>query len=361
MNDIIVIGAGQAGLTAGYRLNATPWTYEILQAGPEASGSWPHYYNSLKLFSPARYSSLPGSPFPSAADHFPSRDEVSAYLKQYALEHRLPIRTNADVEHVRQTPEGFELRTRSGQLHHARALIAATGAFHAPYQPSLTDQSAFTGQILHSRAYQTPQAFSGQRVIVVGAGNSAVQIAVELARVATVTLAVREPVQFAPRRILGLDFHAFLHLIDRLPLGHLLDLSSAKQVWDFGEYHQAIAQGKPFQKPMFARFTATGVQWADGFREDIDSVIFATGYTHSLPYLLQTPALGALGKPLHRHGISTSVAGLYYLGMSGQRTLASATLRGVDADARVVVKHLNTFLRRAKSDRTKSAHAGQAV
>ena len=361
MNDIIVIGAGQAGLTAGYHLNATPWTYEILEAGPQPSGSWPHYYHSLKLFSPAHYSSLPKFPFPSAPDHFPTRDEVSAYLEQYALEHQLPVRTNAAVEQVRLTPEGFELRTRDGHLHHARALISATGAFHAPYQPSLINQSAFQGQILHSRAYQKPETFSGQRVIVVGAGNSAVQIAVELARIATVTLAVREPVQFAPRRILGLDFHAFLQLIDRLPLGHLLDLSSAKQVWDFGEYQQAIAQGKPLQKPMFAQFTATGVQWADGVTQDTDTVIFATGYTHSLPYLLETPALDALGKPLHRHGISTSVAGLCYLGLSGQRTLASATLRGVNADARVVVKHLSAFLQRAKSNQIKSPHAGQSA
>ena len=361
MKDIIVIGAGQAGLTAGYHLNATPWSYEILEAGPEPSGSWPHYYRSLKLFSPAHYSSLPGSRFPSAADHFPTRDEVSAYLKQYALEHRLPVRTNAAVEHVRQTPEGFELRTRSGQLHQARAVISATGAFHTPYQPSLTNQSAFRGQILHSRAYQTPEDFSRQRVIVVGAGNSAVQIAVELARIATVTLAVREPVQFAPRRMLGLDFHAFLQLIDRLPLGHLFDLSIAKQVWDFGEYRRAFIQGKPFQKPMFTQFTTTGVRWADGFTEDIDTVIFATGYTHSLPYLLQTPALDELGKPLHHHGISTSVAGLYYLGVSGQRTIASATLRGVDADARVVVKHLNGFLQRAKANQNKPAHAGQPM
>jgi putative flavoprotein involved in K+ transport len=345
MNDAIIIGAGQAGLTAGYHLKQANLNHQILEAGPEPSGSWPHYYDSLKLFSPARFSSLPGTPFPGSPDGFPTRDEVIAYLKHFAQTHHLPVQTNQAVQSVQATPNGFTLETRDGQHHQARAVISATGAFHTPYLPTLPNQDAFQGRILHASAYKTPEEFAKQRIVVVGSGNSAVQIAVELAQTTEVTLAVREPIQFAPRRILGLDFHVFLQLIDRLALGHLFDLSVAKQVWDFGEYKQAIQAGKPAQKSMFKTFIPDGVQWADDRSERIDSVIFATGYTHSLPYLTDTLALNQDGKPLHRHGISTSVPGLYYLGLAGQRTVSSAALRGVDADARVILKHLNSYLR----------------
>ena len=194
--DTIVIGAGQAGLAAGYHLQRAGVSFAILEAGDQPGGSWPAYYDSLRLFSPARYSALPGRPFPGPAGRYPARDEVVAYLRDYAAHFRLPVITGVRVTEVAPAPDGFRVRAANGTVFSARAVVAATGAFHRPSLPALPGQESFGGRIIHSAAYRRPEDFAGQRVIVVGAGNSAVQIAVELADTqggpAEVTLATRQ-------------------------------------------------------------------------------------------------------------------------------------------------------------------------
>ncbi|WP_027893734.1 flavin-containing monooxygenase [Calidithermus chliarophilus] len=343
--EVLVIGGGQAGLAAGYFLRARGVGFAILEAGLEAVGSWPAYYDSLGLFSPAKHSSLPGMPFPGDPEHYPSRAEVIAYLRAYRQEFGLPVVPGARVRKVVEGPEGFDLFTESGAHFRSRAVIAASGAYSKPYVPLLPGQRDFRGRVLHSSSYRSPEPFAGRRVVVVGAGNSAVQIAVELAQVARVSLAVRAPVAFAPKHILGRDFHDWLKFVDRVPLGHRLNLGASRLVWDNGEYRAALERGQPDQRPMFGRFTPAGVVWADGNGEAVDTVIFATGFRPNLDYLAGTRALEG-GRPLHRHGVSTTVPGLYYVGLPGQRSVASATLRGVGADAALVVRHLEAYLRR---------------
>ena len=180
--------------------------------------------------------------------------------------------------------------------------------------------------------------------VVVGAGNSAVQIAVELAGVAHTSLAVRSKIRLVPQRILGRDFHDWLKLIDRLPLGKWFKVGNTSFVFDTGRYRSALEQGKPNQRAMFQRFSQDGVVWADGSTEPVDAVIFATGFRPALGYLSSTAALQQ-DQPLHRQGISTIVPGLYFVGLSGQRSIASASLRGVSADARFVVGHLRQYLK----------------
>lgn len=341
MFDTIVIGAGQAGLAAGYHLQRAGLHFTILEAGIKPAGSWPSYYDSLKLFSPARYSSLPGLPFPGDPDRYPLRDEVIDYLVGYAAHFKLPVITNNRVERVERTEQTFRVAIAGGSVYETHSLIAATGAFHRPYLPRLPGQSEFQGRILHSAAYKNPESLRNQRVIVVGGGNSAVQIGVELAEVAHVTLATRSPLKFRPQRILGRDIHFWLRVtgLDTLPLGYL-NLSPSTPVLDTGVYRAAIAAGKPDRRPMFTRFTADGVVWADGAREAVDAVIFATGYRFNLDYLSDLGALDDGGRPHQRAGVSLTVPGLYYVGLSGQRSLASATIRGVGDDAAYVVARL---------------------
>ena len=153
--------------------------------------------------------------------------------------------------------------------------------------------------MLHSATYRNPTLFQNQRVVVVGAGNSAIQIAVELAQVAHVTLATRQPIQFRPQRLLGRDIHHWARLLglDRLPLGPWLAARMGQGVLDTGVYQAAVAAGQPHRRQMFVRFTPSGVVWADDVEEPIDAVIFATGYRPNLDYL---SALGALDAEARR-------------------------------------------------------------
>jgi putative flavoprotein involved in K+ transport len=345
--DVLVVGAGQAGLAAGYHLKRAGLSFAILESAADVGGSWPQYYDSLRLFSPAGRSCLPGMAFPAEARHYPARDEVTAYLRQYARHFDLPIITSARVARVERAAPGFHAITAEGRSFHSRGLIAATGAFHRPYLPRILGQDRFAGQALHAAAYRNPARFAGQRVVVVGAGNSAIQIAVELAKTARVTLATREPIRFRRQKLLGRDIHHWAWLIglDRLPVSIFTTQATATGVLDTGVYQAAIAAGQPDRRPMFSHFTHTGVVWADGREEAIDSVIYATGYRPNLDYLADLGALDAGGQPLHRRGISSAVPALAYVGLSNQWTYASATLRGVGPDAAYVVGRLRRQLR----------------
>jgi putative flavoprotein involved in K+ transport len=346
MLDTIVVGAGQAGLAAGYYLRRAGLSFTILEAGPQPAGSWPHYYQSLRLFSPARYSSLPGRPFPGDPDHYPTRDEVVAYLGDYAAHFDLPVITGASVEEVRQSQGEFQAITSSQAYYRSRTLIATSGLFGRPYLPRLPGQATYRGRVLHSAAYRSPDTFARQRVVVAGAGNSAVQIAVELARVAHVTLATRGPVKWTPQRPLGRDIHFWARLIgiERLPLGRFMRIKELNPVLDTGVYRAAIQSRKPDQRPMFRSFTPEGVIWADGAVEAVDAVIFATGYRPNLEYLRNLQALTPEGHAQQRGGVSLTMPGLCYIGLPAQRTLASATLRGVGPDAAYVVRHIKRVL-----------------
>jgi putative flavoprotein involved in K+ transport len=348
--DTIVIGAGQAGLAAGYSLRRAGMSFTILEASDQPGGSWPGYYDSLHLFSPARFSALPGLPFPGDGERYPARDEVSAYLRQYATQFQLPVRTGMRVIQVVAHEGEFQVTTSDGATLTARSVIAATGAFSRPYLPTLPGRDSFGGQTLHAATYRTPQPFHGQRVIVVGGGNSAVQIAVELAQVATVSLATRHALRFQRQRVRSRDIHWWWWAsgFDRVPLGQRvagrLQQKTGGVILDTGVYQAALAAGQPDQRDMFTAFTPTGVRWEDGLEEAIDTVIFATGYRPNLPYLADLGALAADGRPHHRAGVSTTVPNLAYVGLEQQRTFASATLRGVGPDAARVVATLRRSL-----------------
>jgi putative flavoprotein involved in K+ transport len=339
--DAIVIGAGQAGLATGYHLKQAGVRFLILEADRQPGGSWPRYYDNLTLFSPARYSGLPGLPFPGDPDRYPTRDEVVSYLRGYATRFDLPVIADAKVQQVERSESLFLLRTAKA-AYRSRTLVGASGSFYAPNLPRLPGQDRFRGTILHSAIYRHPAPFKGQRVIVVGAANSAVQIAAELAGVANVTLATREPVRFVPQRLLGCDFHCWVQWtgLDYLPW--LKDQSTP--VLDPGKYRKALAAKKPDQRRMFVRFTEEGVEWPEGEREPVEAVIFATGFRPNFPYLAEIGALDAAGKPQHRKGVSSVVPGLYFAGMSGQRSFRSATLRGVGGDAAYIVRALRGYL-----------------
>ncbi|WP_431958562.1 flavin-containing monooxygenase [Nocardia lijiangensis] len=332
--DALVIGGGQSGLAATHHLRKRGLTVALLEAGPEPVGSWPHYYDSLTLFSPARYSALPGLLFPGDPDHYPHRDDVIDYLRQYAKTLDADIHPNQRVDTVTHDGHLFTAHTDTGASFTAPRLVAATGGFGSPHIPTLPGHDTFTGDIVHASQYRSPTDYTGQRIIVVGAGNSAVQIATELAEHATVTLASRTPVKFVPQRPLGRDMHFWFTItgIDTLPIGHLLRHHPTAPVFDTGLYRSAMAANKPEHRPMFTALRAGAAVWSDDDSIQTDTVILATGYTPNLNYLNGIGALTDAGTPLHRKGLSTTHRGLGYIGLEWQHSLSSASLRGVGRD-----------------------------
>ena len=265
--DIVVVGAGQAGLASAYAAQRAGMEPVVLEAAAEPAGSWPRYYESLELFSPARYSALPGRPMPGDPERYPTRDELAAYLRDYADWMGADIRTGQRVARVTGLGDHhFEIETEAGLLLRAPYVIAATGGFGRPNRPVLPGEDGYRGTVVHTSEYRRPDGYAGGRVVVVGGGNSAVQVADELARVARVTLATRSPVKWQAQRPLGRDMHWWFDRsgLDAVPIGRLWLRLDGNPVVDDGRYRAALAAGVYDRRPMFTRFTADGVRWADG-------------------------------------------------------------------------------------------------
>jgi putative flavoprotein involved in K+ transport len=349
MKDVVVVGGGQSGLAAASVLRAAGLAPIVLEAGTEPVGSWPHYYDSLKLFSPAAYSGFPGFSFRGDPERYPPRDEVVDYLREYAARLDAEIRTGCRVTSIASTGEGgFLVTTDAGDAIHTASVVAATGSFGSPHLPALPGQDTFTGRLLHVSGYRRPEPYVDQRVVVVGAGDSAVQVAYELAEVATVTLATRRPLAYLPQRIGEKDVHYWLARtgFDDLPPDWLARVLPHTLVTDTGRYRAAVESGRPDRRPMFTGLDGQHVVWSDGTREVVDTIAFATGYRPHLDYLRP---LGALtdGLPLHTGGISTTHPGLAYLGIEFQRSYASNTLRGVHRDAEYIAPAIAAHVRDA--------------
>lgn len=346
---VVVVGAGQSGLAAAGALNELNVPVVILEARDRPAGSWPCYYDSLRLFSPAAYSSMPGRAFPGDPDRYPTRDEVAEYLEQLAAALPIEIQTNTRVATVRREGREFVVVTDDGSELSAGGIVAASGSFSNPHRPVFPGQSSFTGRLLHVADYRNPLPFIGMRVIVVGAGDSAAQVANELAPLAHVTLGVRHPLRFIPQRIAGRDVHHWLREtgFDSLPAAWLSKVSGGSLITDSVGFQQTLADGLVDVRPMFTALDHDEVVWSEHERGRVDAIIFATGYRPSLDYLRELGALDPFGGPLHVGGISTTHLGLVYVGLEHQRSFASNTLRGVSADAAAVVAPLVAWVRDA--------------
>jgi putative flavoprotein involved in K+ transport len=348
-DPVIVVGAGQSGLAAARALRDLGQPAVVLEAGDSAAGSWPHYYDSLRLFSPARYSAMPALSFDGDPERYPTRAEVAGYLHRYADRLGVEIRPHTVVSSVEASDSGFLVRTADDEQVRASGLVAASGSFTRPYRPRLWGQETFTGELLHVAEYRHPTRFATRRVVVVGAGDSAAQVANELAPVAKVTIAARHPLRIIPQRIDGRDVHYWLREtgFDTLPAVWLDRVTGGSLITDSVGVAETIAAGRLGVRPMFRAVDGDAVVWSDFDRERVDAVILATGYRPAVGYLRELGALDGDGLPLQVGGISTTHLGLVYLGLEHQRSFASNTLRGVSADADAVIAPLVAVIRDA--------------
>ena len=178
---VVIVGGGQSGLAAARALRHLDQRALVLEAGDRSAGSWPRYYESLRLFSPAGFSAMAGMPFEGDPDRYPARDEVADYLENYAATLDVEIRTHTTVRTIRHDDGGFVVVNADGLELPASGIVAASGSFSNPYRPSLAGERSFAGELSHVAGYRRPDRYAGRRVVVVGAGDSAAQVANELA------------------------------------------------------------------------------------------------------------------------------------------------------------------------------------
>ncbi|GAA1143013.1 ArsO family NAD(P)H-dependent flavin-containing monooxygenase [Kitasatospora gansuensis] len=334
---MLVIGGGQAGLAAGYHLRRAGLEFAILDAATAPGGAWQHYWDSLRLFSPAGYSSLPGRPMPhQAGQEYPDAAHVVNYLAAYEKRYELPVHRPVWAESVERTPAGLRTRTSQGAWH-SDALILATGNWERPFVPAVPGRREFTGRQLHTYGYRSAADFAGQRVVVVGGGNSGAQIAADLHGVATVRWVTRRPVRHLPDEI---DGRALFDLATRRVRADGPSISSLGDIVAVPPVRAARAAGLTAH-PMFDRLTATGPAWADGTNWPADAVIWCTGFR---PHLVPTGLHRTRGRIPVDGTRAVEEERIHLLGYGDWTGPASATLIGVGRTARAAVGEITGLL-----------------
>jgi len=349
VSDVVVIGGGQAGLAAGYFLRRAGLDFVILDEQERPGGAWQHGWQSLRMFSPAQYSPLPGWPMPAqTGETFPTAGHVVDYLERYEERYELPVRRSVGVTSVRRGHERWTVDTDAGSLK-AASVISATGTWQSPYLPYFPGQDTFSGRQLHTVAYDSPDMFAGQRVVIVGGGNSAAQILAEVSTVAETLWVTRRPPLFMPDDVDG-----------RV----LFDVATAREAARrSGRDHDGVAglgdivmvppvqaardRGVLDRSPMFDRLSPTGVSWNDGREHECDAIIWCTGFRPHLSHLSELGLTREHGHPATDGTRSIDHPGLHLLGYGDWTGFASATIIGAARTAKPAVAEIVARMARA--------------
>jgi cation diffusion facilitator CzcD-associated flavoprotein CzcO len=343
--EVLVIGAGPAGLAVAACLAQHGVRAEIIERGEAVGTSWRNHYRRLRLHTVKQHSALPHHPFPKDHPRYVAREQVVDYLTGYACKFQLQPRFGEEAESLTREQGRWLTRCRSGRSFLARTVVLATGANRRPNLPIFPLEDGYLGRIVHSENYRDAQPFTSQRVLVVGMGNTGAEIALDLAqRGANATISVRSPVNIVQRDVLGRPVQVTSILLSKLPdgLADVLALTFRKltigdlrpygietppisplrqlreqgrtPVIDIGTVDM-IRRGDIAVRPGIAAFTADGVRFLDGREEPFDAVILATGYHADLARLfpqVQVPVRDK-GLPAEVRG-SGDLEGVYFVG-----------------------------------------------
>jgi putative flavoprotein involved in K+ transport len=344
--DTIVIGGSQAGLTAGYYLARQGREFLILEANASVGDAWRNRWNSLRLFTPAKFSRLPGMKIPGVpAWHFVTKDELADYLERYARRFLLPVQTGVVVDGLTRA-DGWFVVSAGQQRFEARNVIVATGACQIPKVPAFA--SALDPGIvqIHSAEYRDPSQLQEGDLLVVGAGNSGAEISVELAGLHKCLLAgpkVGEiPVPHGTLRAkLGFrGFRFFAHRVLKVtnPIGRKaaaehrtapLIRTRSRDILAAGVERVSRVTGVEGGRPVLE----------DGRVLDVANVVWCTGFRTDFGWI-DLPVFDGDGQPRHYRGVVESQPGLYFLGLEFQYSLSSDVLPGRGRDARYIAKHI---------------------
>lgn len=346
MLDIIVIGAGQAGLSIGYYLQQGGYNFVILDGEKRIGDTWRNRYDSLILFTPKSYSSLPGMGFEGDKNTFPTKDEIADYLEAYANRFLLPVKMETTVQKVQKINSTFEVSTDKG-IFYSKHVIIASGAFQKPFIPSISQSLSKEVFQIHSSQYQSPEMIPDGSVLVIGGGNSGTQIATELAENHEVTIAISHPFKFLPLNIMGKSIFYWLEKIGLLYAG----TDTRRGLWFrkkndpiFGlELKHLIRKEKIKIKPRVIQTQGREIIFNDYSKRNVQNIIWSTGFIPDYKWIDIDGVLDAKGFPLHKRGVSP-IQGLYYIGLPWQHQRGSALICGVGKDAEFLYSVLKRMI-----------------
>jgi putative flavoprotein involved in K+ transport len=347
--DVVVIGGGQSGLAIGCLLRRQGRDFTILEAAAEPAAAWRERWDSLKLFTPVRRNSLPGRPFPDDPDSYPGRDDVVAYLTEYARELDLPVQLDSRVRAVRNSDEGGYLVELEGdRTIQAQQVVIATGSFQIPVVPTIAARLDREILQFHSAAYRNPGQIPAGPVLIVGGGNTGYQIAEELANCGhEVHLSIGARQTPLPQRLFGRDLFDYLVALGVMRVAVTSRLGQRLSTRETLIGSSPITARRRHGIKLHGRAVdASGpkVRFADGASVMPVAVIWATGYRldHSL---VRAPVFDEDGRLVHERGV-TAAPGLYFLGLPWQYTRGSALLGWVKDDAQFIAHRIAEFAQR---------------
>jgi putative flavoprotein involved in K+ transport len=344
----VVIGGSQAGLAVGYYLKQHGLPFVILDENDRIGDAWRKRWDSLRLFTPAPYDGLPGMPFPGSASSYPTKDETADYLEAYARAFELPVRTGGRVDRLSKVGDQFVVRAGEHKLF-AENVVVATGAFNNPRVPAFARELDESIAQLHSKEYRNPSQIQEGGVLVVGAGNSGAEIAIELARHHQTWLSGPDTGQ-EPARAGSLLDHLVTPIMWLMATRLTVKTAPGRKLRDhFLDPPRGIPLGRVRRKD----FAAAGIERVprmtgvsngypvleNGRVLEVSNVIWCTGYA---PYYdwIDLSLTTRNGLPIHDRGVLESCPGLYFIGLLFLYSLSSALLGGVGRDADHIVAHI---------------------
>jgi putative flavoprotein involved in K+ transport len=349
--ETVVIGAGQAGLSVGHHLARRGLPFVILEANDRVGDTWRRRWDSLRLFTPARYDALDGLPFPAPAGVFPTKDAMGDYLESYAAHFDLPVRTGVRVERVSRE-DGRYLVEAGDRAYEADHVVVAMASFQRPRAPELSEPLDDAIVRMHSLDYRGLRQLAPGGVLVVGAGNSGAEIALEAARGGhQVWLAGRHPGHVPFRIETALARHVLVGLIFRVVFHRLLTIDTPM---GRRARTKTAGHGTPLVRVKPADLSAAGVERVarvvgvrdgrplleDGRVLDAANVIWCTGFAPGFSWI-DVPVFEPTGEPRHARGVVEESPGLYFVGLHFLYAMSSAMIHGVGRDAEHIARTID--------------------
>lgn len=364
---VLVIGAGPAGLATAASLLEHGIRSEVIERGASVGQSWRGHYRRLHLHTVKEHSALPRRPFPAHYPRYVAREQVLDYLADYASHFGIAPRFGEEAAAIERVDGRWRTLCRSGLEVVSDAVVLATGANNTPHEPSYPGQDQYRGRLAHSRGYREPSPYLGQRVLVVGMGNTGAEIALDLAQAGIeVALSVRSPVNMVLRDVLGRPTQLTAILLSRLPKRIAFAVAGKLRDWTVGDLRpwglrtpkssplqqlmeegrtpvidvgtlRLVKEGRIAVRPGIARFSADGVHFTDGRAEAFDAVILATGYRADVQRLFPHARLALDERELPREVVgSGELAGVYFVGFDIRQP--GGLLRTIAQQAREVAE-----------------------